>query len=272
MIIDGKKIQERMKGELRQEVAGLGRTLRLAIVVVGENPVVEGFVNIKKRFAESIGVEIVEKRFAADASFDEVASALRALAESDHIHGIVVQLPLPPHFDTQTVLDLIPKEKDVDVLSHDANILFEGGKSNVLPPVVGAVAEIFRSGGVDVRGRSALVIGQGRLVGRPVATWLRAQGAVVATVDKPEADLGAIVRRAEIVVSGTGVAGLILPAMLAPGVVLVDAGTSEQGGGVVVGDADPRCAEVAELFTPVPGGVGPVTVALLFKNLVILAR
>lgn len=271
MIIDGKIIRDRIKEEIRKEVSLFPRAITLAIVIVGKNPVIESFVNIKKRFAYDVGIAVAEKRFPQHATFEDIAKALQVLAEDDAIDGIVVQLPLPPHFDTQRILNMTPPHKDVDVLSEKANDLFEKGESSVASPVVGAVCEILKEGNVNVRDRKALVVGYGRLVGRPVSVWLRAEGAHVSIVEGPVPNLGEFLQDTDIIVSGVGVAGLIKPNEIKKGVVLIDAGTSEQGG-TVVGDADPRSADVAGLFTPVPGGVGPVTVAELFKNLLALAK
>lgn len=271
MIINGKIIRDRIKEEIRKEVSLFPCAITLAIVIVGENPVIESFVNIKKRFANDVGIAVAEKRFPQHATFEDIARALQVLAEDEDIDGIVVQLPLPPHFDTQRALNAIPSHKDVDVLSEKANDLFEKGESRVASPVVGAVCEILKEGKVNVRGKKALVVGYGRLVGRPVSVWLRAEGAHVSIVEGPVPNLGEFLQDADIIVSGAGVAGLIKPNEIKKGVVLIDAGTSEQGG-TVVGDADPRSADVAGLFTPVPGGVGPVTVAELFKNLLVLAK
>jgi 5,10-methylene-tetrahydrofolate dehydrogenase/methenyl tetrahydrofolate cyclohydrolase len=137
--------------------------------------------------------------------------------------------------------------------------------------VVAAVAEICRDTKVEIRGRKALVLGHGRLVGVPVAVWLKEQGADVAIIDKPMPNLADFTKNADIIVCGTGVPGIIKPEMLKHGVVLFDAGTSEDGG-VIVGDATPHCEEIASIFTPVPGGIGPITVAMIFKNLLILAQ
>lgn len=271
MIIDGKKIRDRIKEELRKESKKLSHPLSIAIVIVGENPVIEGFVRVKEQFATDIGVGVVEKRFSSDVKPDDFERALRELAARSDVQGIIVQLPLPSHFDTNKVLSLIPKEKDVDVLSADAVEAFEQGDAVALPPVAGAVVEICREGSVEFKGKRVLVIGQGRLVGAPVAILMRRKGAEIRTVDKNSPDFSDLLLTADIVVSGAGVAGLIKPDMLKNGVVLIDGGTSESGG-FVVGDADPRCVEKASLFTPVPGGVGPVTVAVLFRNLFRLAE
>jgi methylenetetrahydrofolate dehydrogenase (NADP+) / methenyltetrahydrofolate cyclohydrolase len=270
MIIDGKKLAETVEARIARSLLGVARMPVLAIVVVGDSPVTERFVRIKKRVAERLGITVSEFRFARDVRGETVVATLRALAEDEHVNGIVVQLPLPDTLDAETVMNMIPLAKDVDVLSRQAMATFARGDAEVLPPVAGAVQEILEFAEVAVVGKETLVLGHGRLVGVPVALLLRHNGAHVTVIDKPIANLAEHVRESHIIVSGVGKPGLITPDMLAPGTVIIDAGTSESGG-KLAGDADPRCAEVAGLFTPVPGGVGPLAVTMIFKNLCILA-
>ena len=172
--------------------------------------------------------------------------------------GVLVQLPHP---DAGALLPQLPPEKDVDAL---------GLHPEVLAPVAGAVRELLERVNIEVRGKKAAVVGEGRLVGKPVSRMLRDMGADVSVVTLEQGSLSQL-KDADIVVSGAGAPHMLKPEMLKPGVVLIDAGASESGG-KVVGDADPACAEVASFFTPVPGGVGPIAVAMLFKNLAELAR
>ena len=271
MQINGRKIRDRIEGELREKLLHRSVKPTLAIFIVGENPVIEGFVNLKKRFAHNIGVQVLEQRFPIDVSQDEFNTALDLCVQNSHISGIVVQLPLPSHLDTEIILNTIPPSKDVDVLSVLGLKNFEQGTSPILPPVVGAVREIFRETNVELSGKKALVVGRGRLVGMPVSMWLRAQGALVEVVDRSSGNLSEYTRWAEIIVSGAGVPGLIQSEMLTPGVALIDAGSSEDRGRVV-GDIAPECEHIAQFITPVPGGVGPITVAVLFQNLVRLSE
>lgn len=193
-----------------------------------------------------------------------------ALPEAD---AVIVQLPLPPDMNERAVLDAIPLAADADVLSHAAYERFlKDEPGALLPPVVCAVAEILERAGVTVGGKRALVIGNGRLVGAPVQAWLAREGAEVSVLTREDFDTKhSALKEADIVVSGAGSPHLITPDLLTPGVVLIDAGTSESNG-AIVGDFDPDCAEVASVFTPVPGGVGPVAVACLFKNVAELLK
>jgi methylenetetrahydrofolate dehydrogenase (NADP+)/methenyltetrahydrofolate cyclohydrolase len=265
MLIDGKTIRDRIQRELQVRLSG--SKVALAILIVGDNPVVESFVKIKKSFAENIGADFFEYRFSETVLEGELVEQLKTLASDTRITGIVVQLPLPTHINTDFVVNAIPPEKDVDILSSRAIELFEKEALRILPPVVGAIKEILNDVKFQVKGKKVLVVGQGRLVGLPVGVWLKQQGADVTVLGEPSEHLEDLVRNAEVVVSGAGVPNLIKPEMVTPGTLLIDAGSSESLG-KIVGDINPLCEAVSFAQTPVPGGVGPVTVAVLFRNLV----
>ena len=271
MIIDGKQLAQAVEAQLLRSLSGIARPPLLALVVVGDDPVVERFVRIKVRMGERLGVSVRVIRCDATESGEEVAAVIERLAADDAVDGVVLQLPLPSHMDTDALLNKIPIAKDVDVLARASIAAFAHGDAPVLPPVAGAVQHILEHAAVSVAGAEVLVLGHGRLVGMPVALLLRHNGAHVTVIDRPIADLATHVRESSVVVSGVGKAGLITPEMLTPGCVVIDAGSSESAG-KTVGDVDPKCAEIAGFFTPVPGGVGPLTVAMLFKNLLILSR
>jgi methylenetetrahydrofolate dehydrogenase (NADP+)/methenyltetrahydrofolate cyclohydrolase len=183
--------------------------------------------------------------------------------------GVIPQLPMS-NIDVDAVCEAMPKEVDVDVLSKAAYAEFERGHSRAIPPVPAALAYILKECGIDVRGKHVVSLGRGRLVGRPAAILFRQLGATVALLGR-DADIAAHTRNADIVILGAGVPGILTPDMVKDGVAIVDAGTSELGG-KVVGDAEPSVAEKASVFTPVPGGVGPVAIAMIYKNLFALKR
>ncbi|MDP3734917.1 MAG: bifunctional 5,10-methylenetetrahydrofolate dehydrogenase/5,10-methenyltetrahydrofolate cyclohydrolase [bacterium] len=262
MLVEGKKIADDIRCELAERIVALGRQLILAVIQVGSERATEKFIERKKKFGEAVGVAVVVYQFPSDVAEDALAAEVRAIGEDPAVGGLIVQLPLPIEINGGAVLECIPPEKDVDALS---------STSRVLAPVAGAVAEIFTRYSIDPRGKKAVVVGEGRLVGKPVADWLRRAGALVETVSlEMTREMRSSTQRADIIVSGAGVPRLITPEFIKDDVVLIDAGTSESDG-VLVGDIDPACAEKAALYTSVPGGVGPVTVAKLFENLVILA-
>ncbi len=233
MIIDGKKIADEILDELHGSYT-------LGVVLNEGDAASSSFVRIKEKVAARVGVTL--KRFSLEA-FDQAILC----------DGIIVQLPIA---NAEELLAKIHPEKDVDAL---------GPSPLVLAPVAEAVREILTRTGVEVKNKKAVVVGAGKLVGAPCAKLLREMGAEVSVVTL-EHGLLLELKNADIVILGAGSPGLIKPEMLKAGVVLIDAGTSEMAG-KLSGDADPACAGVASIFTPVPGGIGPIAVAMIFKNL-----
>ena len=260
MIIDGRQIAENLKQEITESIEDKG--LVLAVILVGDDSASQKFVKQKKKFGEEIGVEVRVQEYEADITEEDLAAEIEKLANKNDIDGIVVQLPLPKHINTSKILDLIPAQKDVDALTENAS---------VLPPVTGAIKEIIERCHVELEGKRIMVVGKGKLVGRPTAIWLAQEGYDVEVLDRSTKVIEDKLRSADVIISGIGVSKFIKPDMVKSGAVLIDGGTSEDGG-AIAGDADPACAEKCSLFTPVPGGVGPITVAMLFKNLTILAK
>lgn len=271
MKISGIPIRDRIAYELEEIVVREPARPTLAIVVVGNDAVVQNFVRAKKAFGGRIGVQVEEIVLPWDTKEDDVVDAISRLGGDDTVSGIVVQLPLPPGIDLDRVLSAIPREKDVDVLSPVSVDCFREGDFTILPPVVGAVKELLLEAKVRIEEESVVIFGQGRLVGLPLALWLRAQGMHPLCIDKDTAYDHALVRSAGLVITGVGIPGFIRPEMLSTRAFVVDAGTSESSGRVV-GDMSPECEVLVRGLTPVPGGVGPVTVAVLFRNLIILHR
>lgn len=262
-VVDGKAVRDQKVHDLKATLKGVPCTLEL--LVVGDDPVVATFVLQKRRVAEQLGVSARVRTFDTSATTE----ALIAAIHNSTAHGIVVQLPLPAHIDTQAVLEAIPSEKDIDVLSDAVYAAFAAGSATAYtPPVAAAVDALLNTYNVTLTGARAVVVGQGKLVGQPVRVLLEHRGAQVSvvTVDTPRKESVQLLGEADIVVSGVGVPGRIQPEMVREGVVLIDAGTSDIGG-TLRGDIDPACAHKASVFSPVPGGVGPITVFMLFANL-----
>ncbi len=264
MTIDGRAIAERVYQELIAERATDSRPISLGIVVASHDPVIESFVKIKSHAAARLGVEIRRIDLLHEPTTADALAAIERLAPE--VDGIIVQLPLPVALDTETILAAIPPYLDVDginpaIAEHDRL---------VRAPVAGAIEELLKEHTIDPKGMRAVVVGAGRLVGVPAAHMLASLGAEVSVVTLESGSLDEL-HNADIVVLGAGNPGFVKPEMIKRGVVLIDAGTSESSG-KVVGDADPACAEKCTIFTPVPGGVGPIAVAMIFKNLFILAQ
>lgn len=262
MIVNGRALASELLSTLAQT---LPRTAVVRAIVVAPSPATESYLAIKDIRAAEAGMHLDIVRMQENASTEDVIEAVL----KPGCDALIVQLPLPAHLDSRAILNAIPERKDADVLSETAYTKFtQGVEGALVPPVVAAVAEILRRSGIEVPGKRAVVVGQGRLVGEPCAVWLRSQGASVSVLTRESGDFS-LLADADIIVSGAGAPGIITPEHIREGVVLIDAGTSEQGG-ALVGDADPACAGVASVFTPVPGGVGPIAVACLFRNVGLL--
>ena len=259
MILDGRAIAEDIYKTLEERRARIERPVRLGIVVGGHDPVIESFVRIKARAAARLNVEISRVDLPENATTDMAVNAVSEL--SGRTDAVIAQLPLPKGIDTEAVLAAIPAEKDVDAI----NPTIPEDEHPVFAPVALAVVEMLRRGGVDPKGKRTIVVGAGRLVGAPSAVLLKRLGANVSMFTLEEGSIDDL-KDADIVVCGAGNPGFIKPEHVKGGVAIIDAGASEQAG-VIKGDADPTCAEKASVFTPVPGGVGPVAVAMIFKNL-----
>ena len=266
MILDGRSLAAEVLARTKARSVLLDHAPRVLVLSANETPATLSYLKIKEKRASDAGCVLERKRFPEDAPTEELVAAIR----NSTADVVLVQLPLSSDRIARDVCDAIPLEKDADVLSAAAREKFEKGESGaLLPPVVAAVREIFEHHNIIVEGKRAVVIGAGFLVGGPCATWLRQQGAVVECVTSDSGNVHEALATADILISGAGSPHLIQPAMLQQGVVLIDAGTSESNG-EIVGDADPACAEKCSLFTPVPGGMGPLAVACLFENVVTL--
>jgi methylenetetrahydrofolate dehydrogenase (NADP+)/methenyltetrahydrofolate cyclohydrolase len=266
MIIDGRAVSadilEKVKDRMAKESSG-----RIAIVraiVMQPTPATESYLRVKAARAADAGMRMEIIHVPDDASTEEVIAAVLDTSASN-ADAVIVQLPLPESVDSERVLNAIPLPLDADVLSKTAYENFMHGASGaLLPPVVGAIKEVLERSDVSVKGKKVVVIGNGRLVGQPAQVWLEAEGAHVTVITRQSNNLSELTD-ADIIISGAGSPHLITPDHIKEGVVLIDAGTSESNG-AIAGDADPACADKASIFTPVPGGMGPIAVACLFQN------
>ncbi|MDP3901066.1 MAG: bifunctional 5,10-methylenetetrahydrofolate dehydrogenase/5,10-methenyltetrahydrofolate cyclohydrolase [bacterium] len=261
-ILSGEAIAERILGSLKAE------GLRLSVIQVGDNPVSGVYIEKKRAAAERLKIHFELFRFPEIIAEEELCFEVEKIQEGTD--GLIIQLPLPKHLAQQRVLDTISLKKDIDVLSSVSFEKFIQGEFPVLPPTVCAVSELLREAGCELRGKKAVVVGHGRLVGRPVSVWLSNQGAEVSVVTEETENPSSITREADILISGVGKQGLITKDMVKKGAVVIDAGSSVEGG-ETRGDVADEVKEVAGMLAPVPGGVGPLTVACLLRNLVILS-
>ena len=268
--MDGKALAARIRSEVAAEVAELGH-VGLATVLVGDDPASDVYITLKHRAALEAGIDARDLRLPAETSEEEVLALVAELNGDDEIDGILVQVPLPPHMDETRITYAVAPAKDVDGF-HPVNAgnLYLGTPLHVPATPAGCLA-LLAEYGVDPAGKEAVVIGRSEIVGRPVAMLLLQAHATVTICHSRTADLAAEVRRADIVVAAVGVPGIVTPSMVKPGATVIDVGLTRTDEGIR-GDVDHAVAEVAGLLTPMPGGTGPMTIALLLRSAVKAAR
>jgi methylenetetrahydrofolate dehydrogenase (NADP+)/methenyltetrahydrofolate cyclohydrolase len=266
MILDGRATAEKRLGRLAGEIRASGLAPRLATILVGDDPASRLYVRMKHRACEQVGIGSVPVELPEDASTAEVAGEIRALAGDPSVDGILVQLPLPPRIDREEVIAAVPGEKDVDGLTPLSLGRLFSGRPLFAPCTPLGVMALLAEYRIPVEGQDAVVVGRSLEVGRPMAALLLNAGATVTVCHSRTRDLPGKTRGADLLVSAVGKAGFITGAMVKKGVVAIDVGI-EMAGGKPVGDIDFAAVEpLARAITPVPGGVGPMTIAMLMEN------
>jgi methylenetetrahydrofolate dehydrogenase (NADP+)/methenyltetrahydrofolate cyclohydrolase len=277
MIIDGKAVAAKVRGEVAQAVKDLraaGVHPGLTVVRVGEDPASAIYVRGKRKDCEEVGIRSVEHHLPAAASQPELMALVARLNADPAVHGILVQLPLPKHLDERAVLDAIAPSKDADGF-HPFNVgaLSIGIPGTPRPCTPAGVMRLLDEAGVEPKGKRALVVGRSNIVGKPMAAMLLERHATVTIAHSRTADLAAEVGRAEILVAAIGKAEMIRGEWVREGAVVIDVGMNRLGDGKLAGDVEyAAAARRASAITPVPGGVGPMTRAMLLVNTVDLAR
>lgn len=274
-IIDGKQISQQLREGMKQEVAELieqGIKPCLAVIIVGEDPASKVYVRNKERACKQLGMDSILLRLPEETSQQELLERVRTLNADPAVNGILVQLPLPKHLDEQEVLREISPEKDVDGFhALNAGRLLLGEQCTVACTPAGCL-ELIRSTGVNISGAEAVVVGRSNIVGKPMALLLLQQNATVTVCHSRTRNLGDITRRADILVAAVGKPRMITGDMIKPGAVVIDVGINRVDG-KLVGDVDFESAcEVAGWITPVPGGVGPMTITGLMRNTIDATR
>ncbi len=261
IIINGKQISSEIIAELKSRPK---QEKFIAAVLVGTDEVSANFIKQKQKTAEELGVDFRLYNFTEGLLNDELREEVRKIAEHATCGGVIVQLPLPEQINKHYILNVIPREKDVDVLGERALGAFYAGRNPVLPPAVGTVEKILENCELKIENCSVAVVGLGFLIGKPVGVWLMDKAKEIILLDK-FSDLS-VIKNADIVISGTGKAGLIKPDMLKTGAGVIDFGYSIQNG-KISGDLD-SSGDLSKLsfYTPTPGGTGPILVAKLFEN------
>ena len=268
IILDGKKLAEEILKRLKKEAEGL-LPIRLAVVLIGRDPVSLNYIKQKQKTAERIGVDFILYRFKNDISEKQIVNRIKKIIKNKVNNGIVVQLPLPKHINEQKILNLIPKEKDADALSVDNHL--------VEPPTASGIMEILKEYGIKIKKKRVVIIGKGKLVGKPLAILIKKTGANLVICDRKTKNIVEQTKKADILISATGRSNLVKGNMIKNGAVVIDAGfircKTKDGKYKITGDVDfEKVKEKAGYITPVPGGVGPMTVAMLFNNLIKLVK
>ncbi|OGB74137.1 hypothetical protein A2V68_02285 [candidate division Kazan bacterium RBG_13_50_9] len=274
-LLDGKDLAAQRRRQLKRQVAALRRrgvVPGLAVVMVGENPASQVYVRNKKNYSCEVGVRFWLRKFSAGASEAKIIGAIKKLNQDKRVHGIILQLPLPSRLDSLKVISAIDPIKDVDGL-HPMNLgLLAAGRPLFLPATPKGILDLLDHYQIDVQGKRVAVVGFGLVVGMPLSLALLHLKATVVVAHGQTKDLGSISRSADIIVTAAGVPNLIKGSMVRAGAVVVDAGISKVGG-KLVGDVELKTvARKASYLTPVPGGVGPMTVSSLIANVVQAAK
>jgi methylenetetrahydrofolate dehydrogenase (NADP+) / methenyltetrahydrofolate cyclohydrolase len=269
-LIDGNALSKKIRGEVAERVAALkarGVQPGLAVVLVGENPASQVYVKHKVADCESTGMRSVLDKHDASLSEAALLARVRALNDDPAIHGILVQLPLPPHIDANKVIETISPAKDVDGFHVQSAGALMVGQPGFRPCTPYGCMKMLESVGIDPKGKHAVVIGRSNIVGKPMAMLLLQAHATVTICHSGTPDLGAMTRQADIVVAAVGKRNVLTAGMVKPGAVVIDVGMNRDDDGKLCGDVDfAGVSEVAGWITPVPGGVGPMTRAMLLVN------
>jgi methylenetetrahydrofolate dehydrogenase (NADP+)/methenyltetrahydrofolate cyclohydrolase len=275
-VIDGKavaaEVRERVAGDVAELEKSLGRPPGLATVLVGEDAASAIYVRRKREACEEVGIRSFHHEPPGDTAQEELIDLVAELNADDEVDGILVQLPLPDAVDADAVIQALDPAKDVDGLTPTNAGLLARGEPGLVPCTPRGVMELLDAAGADPAGSEAVIVGRSNLVGRPLASLLIGADATVTVCHSRTADLAEVCSRAEILIAAAGRPGLIGAEMVRPGATVIDVGTNRTDEGLV-GDVDFEAAkEVAGAITPVPGGVGPMTIAMLLANTVEAAR
>jgi len=270
--LDGKKLAEKILGKLKKKIEENKLKLRLAVILVGDNPISQIFIRQKEKACQRTGISFKFFEFPAKIKKSRLKKEIEKICQNSKNSGVIIQLPLPKKFLPEDFLNLIPREKDIDVLSESNLGRFYQGTLRILPPTVQGILYLLKKYKIGLKGKNIMVIGAGRLVGFPLTTQLLKEKATVSVLNEFTRNIQFFTPKADILISGVGKANLIKENMVKKGAIIIDAGTTLKKG-KLVGDVDfQRVSKKASYITPVPGGVGPLTVACLLENLVKLNK
>jgi len=263
--IDGKALAAKVRAQVAEDVKAFGEPVCLATILVGDDPASHVYVGNKHEASHEAGIDSRDHRFPSDTPESEILDLLAELNADDEVDGILVQLPLPEHMDEAKVTRVVDPAKDVDGFHPtNAGLLFLG-EPFLVPATPSGVMVMLAEHGVELKGKEAVVIGRSEIVGKPMAMLLLAEHATVTICHSRTVNLAEHTRRADVLVAAVGRPGIVTPEMVKPGATVIDIGVNRTDAGLV-GDVDPAVFDVAGLMTPVPGGVGPMTIAMLLRN------
>ena len=271
-VIDGKAVAARVRARVAEDVASLPAPPGLATILVGDDPASAVYVRMKREDSAQVGIESFHHEPGGDVPQAELEELIRSLNADERVHGILLQLPLPGHLDQDELISLIDPAKDVDGLTPANAGLLVQGREGLVPCTPAGVMELLAEAGAELEGARAVVLGRSILVGKPVAQLLLAANATVTHCHSRTRDLAAVCREADVLIAAVGSPRLVTADMVSEGAVVIDVGTNRVGS-ELVGDVDfDAVRKVAGAITPVPGGVGPMTRAMLLSNTVQAAR
>lgn len=275
-LIDGKALAAEIRQAAALRVKSLnerGKTVGLAVIIVGNDPASRVYVNNKKKACAEVGIESFEYALSEDTTQDELLALIEKLNHDDRVDGILCQLPLPKHLNADAVIDSISPDKDVDGF-HAVNVgRLSLNKQGMRPCTPAGVMRMLQSKGIEVEGKHCVVIGRSNIVGKPVAVMLINAGATVTVCNSKTKNLSEITRQADILIAAVGRPGFVTADMVKDGAVVIDVGINRDENGKLCGDVDfDTVKEKASYITPVPGGVGPMTIAELIENTVLSAE
>ncbi len=265
-IIDGRTISENIIGRVKKEIEKKGLNLKLGAVLVGDNPISLSYISQKEKICRKVGISFslykISERIKENDLIDKI------FAVFSECSGLIVQLPLPKNIDTQLILNAVPPEKDIDLLSAKSLGKFYAGDFSILPPVVSAIEYIFKKERISLKGKNVAIIGSGKLVGKPLAVWMMARKATLSVINEFTDDISFYTKKADIVISGVGKPNLIKGKMIKKGAIVIDAGSSVEDGRLKGDIHLESVLKKGAIVSPVPGGVGPITTACLLENLI----
>jgi len=269
--IDGKALALKVRAQVAEDVKAFGEPVCLATILVGDDPASHVYVGSKHKASHEAGIDSRDHRFPEATPESDILDLLAELNADDAVDGILVQLPLPEHMDEPKVLRSVDPAKDVDGFHpQNAGLLFLG-EPFLVPATPSGVMVMLAEHGVELKGKEAVVVGRSEIVGKPMSMLLLAEHATVTICHSRTVNLAEHTRRADVLVAAVGRPGIVTPEMVKPGATVIDVGMNRTEAGLV-GDVDPAAFDVAGLMTPVPGGVGPMTIAMLLRNTLTAAQ